>query len=80
MLPLGRSPARDERHPVAQDGSTLHVVWSEWNGTDADVVYMRSTDGGTGWTGPVTIGGGSSDQFFPWLARTNQRVSGHAEK
>lgn len=70
--PLPGATFRDDSFPVlALDGPTLHVVWSNWNGTDADVVYMRSANGGTSWSSPVTIGGGAGDQFFPWIAARN---------
>jgi Neuraminidase (sialidase) len=73
--PLPGATFRDDSFPaLALDGSTLHVAWSNWNGTDADVVYMRSTDGGATWSGPVTIGGGAGDQFFPWIAARNGTV------
>jgi len=70
--PLPGATFRDDSFPaLALDGSTLHVAWSNWNGTDADVVYMRSTNGGASWSSPVTIGGGPGDQFFPWIAASN---------
>ncbi len=73
--PLPGATFRDDSFPaLALDGSTLHVVWSNWNGTDADVVYMRSTDGGATWSSPATIGGGAGDQFFPWIAARNGTV------
>jgi hypothetical protein len=73
--PLPGATFRDNSFPaLALVGSTLHVVWSNWNGTDADVVYMRSVNGGKTWSGPVTIGGGAGDQFFPWVAARGSRV------
>jgi hypothetical protein len=73
--PLPGATFRDDSFPaLALDGSTLHVVWSNWNGTDADVVYMRSANGGASWSSPVTIGGGAGDQFFPWVAARNGTV------
>lgn len=73
--PLPGATFRDDSFPaLALDGSTLHVVWSNWNGSDADVVYMRSTDGGATWSTPVTIGGGSGDQFFPWVTAASGTV------
>jgi hypothetical protein len=35
---------------------------------------MRSVNGGSTWTSPVTIGGGTGDQFFPWVAARNGTV------
>lgn len=73
--PLPGATFRDNSFPaLALDGSTLHVVWSNWNGTDADVVYMRSTNGGATWSAPVTIGGGTGDQFFPAIAARNGTI------
>ena len=73
--PLPGATFRDDSFPtLALDGSTLHVVWSNWNGSNADVVYMRSTDGGANWSSPVTIGGGAGDQFFPWIAARSGKV------
>ena len=73
--PLPGATFRDDSFPaLALDGSALHVVWSNWNGANADVVYMRSTDGGATWTSPVTIAGGPGDQFFPWVAARNGTV------
>ena len=56
------------------DGSSLHVVWSNWNGTNARIVYIRSTDGGATWSTPVNISGSSGDQLFPWVAAANGKV------
>ena len=73
--PLPGATFRDNSFPaLAIDGSTLHVAWSNWNGTDADVVYMRSANGGTTWSAPTAIGGGPGDQFFPWIAARNGTV------
>lgn len=74
--PLPGATFRDDSFPaLALDGSTLHIVWSNWNGTDADVVYMSSPDGGASWSPkPVTIGGGGGDQFFPWIAARGGKV------
>jgi Neuraminidase (sialidase) len=73
--PLPGATFRDDSFPaLALDESALHVVWSNWNGANADVVYMRSADGGATWTSPVTIGGGAGDQFFPWVAARNGTV------
>jgi hypothetical protein len=73
--PLPGATFRDDSFPaLALSGSMLHIIWSNWNGTDADVVYMRSTNAGATWSSPVTIGGGSGDQFFPWVASAGSTV------
>jgi hypothetical protein len=73
--PLPGATFRDDSFPVlALDGRTLHVVWSDWNGTDADILYTRSTDGGANWSAPAIIGGGPGDQIFPWVAASRGTV------
>lgn len=74
--PLPGATYRDDSFPtLALDGSTLHVVWSNWNGSNADVLYLRSADDGVTWTTqPVAIGGGTGDQFFPWIAASGGKV------
>ena len=47
--------------------NNLHVVWQSWNGIDSDIVYIRSLDLGHSWSQPLTVAGGESDQFFPWV-------------
>jgi hypothetical protein len=52
---------------VTSDG-TVHLAWGQWNGTDADVVYVRSTNGGTTWSAPIRMGDvAAGHQFFPSL-------------
>jgi hypothetical protein len=73
--PLPGATFRDDSFPVlALGGRTLHVVWSDWNGTNADILYTRSTDGGASWSAPAIIGSGSGDQFFPWVAASGGTV------
>jgi Neuraminidase (sialidase) len=69
--PLPHSAFRDASYPVldvADDGS-LHMVWSNWQGGSADIVYTRSTDGAASWSRPVKINQetGKTDQFFQWI-------------
>jgi BNR/Asp-box repeat len=52
---------------VTSNGA-VHLVWGEWTGADAEVRYVRSTNGGQTWSPPI----GMSDtpmghQFFPSL-------------
>lgn len=51
---------------------TLVVVWSDnRNGTAAstntDILFVRSTDGGTTWSAPAMVSR-VNDQFYPWSA------------
>jgi hypothetical protein len=73
--PFSWSQFRTNSFPgFALDGSKLHVIWSNWNGSNADILYIRSTNSGTSWSSPVTIGGGASDQFYPWVGANNGNV------
>ena len=51
----------------------IYVAWTEWRPqTDADIMLVRSTDGGASWGDPVRVNndpaGNGRDQFFPWLS------------
>ena len=51
----------------------IYIVWTEWHPhTDADVHFIRSTDGGASWTDPLRVNddliGNGKDQFFPWVS------------
>jgi hypothetical protein len=73
--PLPGATYRNDSFPgFAMDGSTLHVVWSNWNGSNASIAYIRSSDGGETWSGPVTISGSTGDQLFPWVAAHGGKV------
>ena len=54
--------------------NNLHVVWQSWNGIDSDIVYIRSLDLGHSWSQPLTVAGGESDQFFPWVGAHSNSV------
>lgn len=77
--PLTGTAFRTDSFPAfALDGTTLHVVWSNWNGNNADVVYSQKTASGK-WSSPVTLGAqnGSQapgDQFFPWISANGGKV------
>jgi hypothetical protein len=51
---------------VTSDG-IVHLAWGQWNGTDADVVYVRSTNEGSTWSAQQQMGDASGHQFFPSL-------------
>lgn len=51
----------------------LYVAWEEWDGTQMDVMFTQSTDGGVKWSKPIKVndnGEGSTptDQFQPQVA------------
>jgi hypothetical protein len=52
---------------ITSDG-TVHLAWGQWNGSDADVVYVRSTNAGDTWSAPIRMGDvAAGHQFFPSL-------------
>lgn len=53
---------------VHPDG-TLVVLWNDQALGDADILSIRSTDGGTTWSAPIRVNEDTSGQpqFFPWL-------------
>lgn len=52
----------------------LYVVWEAWDGTQMDVAFSQSTDGGLTWSSPVIVNdnvdapGVPTDQFQPSVA------------
>jgi hypothetical protein len=56
----------------------LYVVMYTWTGTYLQVQVIRSTDGGTTWSKPVTVAPASDthDQFFPSLSVNGKGLLG----
>jgi hypothetical protein len=53
---------------VTDDG-TVHLVWGQWNGSSAEVKYVRSTTEGRTWSPQVRMNDVSAgQQFFPSLS------------
>jgi hypothetical protein len=52
----------------------LYVAWESWDGTQMDVKFSQSTNGGTSWSTPVVVNdnldaaGVTTDQFQPSIA------------
>ena len=52
----------------------VYLVWEDWDGTQFDIKLMQSTNGGTTWSGPITVNdnvdaaGVPTDQFQPQVA------------
>ncbi len=50
----------------------VYVAWSDQRNGDPDILFTRSTDGGTTWADPIRVNddslGNGRDQFFPWMA------------
>jgi hypothetical protein len=49
---------------------TLVVVWNDQRFGDADILSVRSTDGGITWSDPIRVNDDASGQaqFFPWIS------------
>ena len=60
---------------VTADG-TVHLAWGEWaNGTNAEVRYARSLDGGATWSTPINMNDDSTGhQFFPSIVADGNDV------
>jgi hypothetical protein len=58
---------------VTADG-IVHLAWGQWNGTDADVVYVRSTNAGATWSAQQQMGDATGHQFFPSLDTDGNNV------
>src|SRR5262249_15566269 len=50
----------------------LYVVWEDWDGTQFDVKFSQSTDGGDTWSDPIVVNDNANptatDQFQPQVA------------
>jgi hypothetical protein len=61
---------------VAADASGVYVVWSDNRTGDADVLSVRSTDGGSTWSSPLRVNDvASGQQFFPTIVASGGVVS-----
>ena len=60
---------------VTDDG-TVHLAWGEWDGTSAEVRYVRSVDGGENFTTPPATMNDvpTGHHFFPSLATSGNAV------
>jgi hypothetical protein len=65
---------KENSHPVMTvnptNASLVHIVYPAWNGSDTDVEYIHTTDGGATWSTPIRLGAGLPDQFLPWLSNS----------
>jgi hypothetical protein len=61
---------------IAADGNGAYVVWDDFRSGDSDVLFSRSTDGGTSWSLPARVNDVTlNHQFFPSVAATTGRIS-----
>lgn len=62
-----------ERPDIHADGSTLHAVWHDsgnigGSGTDYDIIYRRSSDGGRTWGDHVVVSQTGDASTFPRIS------------
>jgi uncharacterized repeat protein (TIGR01451 family) len=57
---------------IDQNNGNLYVAWNDYRNGDADILFVRSTDGGGTWSSPIRVNddalGNARHQFFPWLS------------
>jgi hypothetical protein len=59
---------------VTDDG-VVHLVWGQWDGTSAEVRYVRSVDGGQSWSPQAAMNDvPAGHQFFPNLSTAGNNV------
>jgi hypothetical protein len=59
---------------VTDDGA-VHLAWGQWDGTSAEVRYVRSTNKGSTWSPQLAMNDAAvGHQFFPNLATTGNSV------
>jgi hypothetical protein len=56
----------------ADTAGNVYIVWSDYCRGNADILLIRSEDGGNTWSEPIMINDdpydGVADQFFPWIS------------
>jgi hypothetical protein len=59
-----------EHFAASQDfGGHLYVTWEDWDGTQFDIKFAQSTDGGETWSAPIRVNDADpTDQFQPSVA------------
>jgi hypothetical protein len=72
--PLPSAQFRNNSFPtigVSPQTGTVFIAWSDDRHGDADILFIRSTDGGATWSAPLRVNddpiGNAHQQFFPWL-------------
>jgi len=81
VTPLGYLPNTTFRDGIVESFAAsptypghVYLAWEEWDGTQMDVKFSQSTDGGVTWTRPITVNdnvdeaGVPTDQFQPQVA------------
>ena len=55
----------------------VYVAWADYGNTHADILFSRSTDGGTTWNSLIKVNDDntSNDHFFPWMSVASGHLS-----
>lgn len=72
---LGGNVNARENLSLAVSGTYLHVVWHDYeHGSDPEIYYKRSIDGGTTWEGDTRITFNTNSSNFPCIAVSGSNV------
>ncbi len=65
---LTNNPALSRYPSLSASGSIVHIVWEDYRGSDFNIYYKRSTDGGTSWTADIPLTLDLGDSYHPSLS------------
>ena len=73
-LNFGNFDAQAARPYVLSLGSSVYLVWKEFDGEDTGIFGMHSGDGGKSWSAPEKLAGTPDVSDWPMLVSENNRV------
>ena len=73
-LNFGNFDAQAARPYVLSLGSSVYLVWKEFDGEDTGIFGMHSSDGGKSWSAPEKLAGTPDVSDWPMLVSENNRV------
>jgi hypothetical protein len=71
---LTQDSVRSEMPSIAISGSDVHVAWFDELGSNTEIYYKRSTDGGTTWSSDVRMTCDSAWSMYPSIASEGTQV------
>lgn len=60
---------------VVDGKNNIHVTWSDFNGSDYDSYYARSTDGGNTFSSPITLSINSNKVLMPVVSAFQDKIT-----
>jgi hypothetical protein len=64
-------PSMDVDRGTGPHSGNVYVAWTDYGAGDMDVLFARSTDGGTSWSAPQRVNddapGSGADSWFPFI-------------